>query len=285
MQRMGFDLALETLTRLDGFLSSLGLPVKKDRWHEAVLMVRRAKEQREHIERGGQLQPIENYVSGLFDVLEIHKIIRAFSNDRSEALRDKLSRALCGPISPLDEQPKTNEARNAMFELSLAADWKNGGADVKLGEPDIHISFGGTEFLVECKRPFYAQSVRQNIRNAAQQLETTLASPGHEESFGVIAVSLNRVFSPGNRVCCAPEAEGRATINSALLELIERNRDAWKFTRFRGRIVAVTLHLATPWEINKRALVYLSTCKFFPTGRYEDAFRAFYDNVTTLYPL
>src|SRR5258708_59137 len=284
MDRMGFDLALETLTKLDGFLNSLGLPVKKDRWHEAGLMVRRAKEQREHIDHGRQLQPIENYLPGLFEALEIHKIIRAFSNDRSQALREKLSRALCGPISPLDEQPKNSEARNAMFELSLAADWKNGGADVKLGEPDIHVSFGDTKFLVECKRPFYAHSVRANIENAAHQLETTLTAPGQEDSFGVIAVSLNRVFSAGNRVCCAPEAEGRTTITNALLELVEQNKSAWKFTRFRGRIVAVTLHLAAPWEVDKRALVYLSTCKFFPTGRCEDAFRTFYNNVIKLYP-
>jgi hypothetical protein len=284
MERMGFDSALETLTKLDGFLNSLGLPVKKDRWHEAGLMVRRAKEQREHIESGGQLRPIENYVPGLFEALEIHKIIRAFSTDRSQALKDKVSRALCGPISPLDEQPKNSEARNAMFELSLAADWKNGGADVKLSEPDIQIGFGNTRFLVECKRPFYAHSVRANIKNATQQLETTLAAPGHEDSFGVIAVSLNRVFSPGNRVCCAPVEEGRTIITNTLLELVERNKSAWKFNRFRGRIVAVTLHLAAPWEVDKRALVYLSTCKFFPTGRFEDAFRVFYDNVTKLYP-
>lgn len=284
MERMGFDLALDTLTTLDGFLNSLGLPVKKDRWHEAVLMVRRAKEQRKHIDRGSELRPIDNYLPGLFEVLEIHKIIRAFTDDRSPALKAKLSRALCGPISPLDERPKNSEARNAMFELSLAADWKNGGADVELGEPDIQVSFGSTKFLVECKRPFYEHSVRQNIRNAAQQLETALGLPAYEDSFGVVAVSLNRVFSAGNRVCCAPEPEGRAAINNALIELIERNRSSWTFTRFGRRIVAVTLHLAAPWELNKRMLVYLSTCKFFPTGQCEDAFRSFYDNVTTLYP-
>jgi hypothetical protein len=172
-----------------------------------------------------------------------------------------------------------------MFELSLAADWKNGGADVKLGEPDIHVSFGGTTFLVECKRPFSAHSVRQNIKNATQQLEKTLASPEHKDSFGVIAVSLNRVFGPGNRTCCAPEAEGSAALTSALLELIEQNRNNWRFTRFRGPIVAVTLHLAAPWEINKRTLVYHSTFKTFSTGQCEKMFGVFYDNVTRLYRL
>jgi hypothetical protein len=284
MERMGFDQALETLTKLDRFLNSLGLPIKKDRWHEAATMVRRAKEQREYIDSGGQLSPIDNYVPGLFEALEIHKIIRAFSNDQSHVLKGKISRALCGPISPLDEQPRNSEARNAMFELSLAADWKNGGADVKLGEPDIHVRFGDKSFLVECKRPFYTHSVRANIRTAAQQLEAILATSGHEDSFGVIAVSLNRVFSPGNRICCAPEAEGRRAITNSLLELIEQNRSDWRFARFRGRVAAVTLHLAAPWEIDKRALVYLSTCKFFSTGRCDDAFHTFYNNITKLYP-
>jgi hypothetical protein len=47
MQIASFDKVLETLVALDGWLTSLGIPSRRDRWHEAALIVERAKEQRE----------------------------------------------------------------------------------------------------------------------------------------------------------------------------------------------------------------------------------------------
>jgi IS1 family transposase len=131
-----FDAILQLLEKLDPWLVSLGIRPKNDRWHEALKIVARARERRQLIERGGQRQVIGNYISGLFDATEIHEIVRAFGDETSPALKEKVQRALSGPVAPLSEQPKNSVARNAMFELSLAADWKNGGAAVTLGEPD-----------------------------------------------------------------------------------------------------------------------------------------------------
>ena len=110
--------------------------------------------------------------------------------------REKISRALCGPISPMEESPRNNGARNAMFELVLAANWRSGGAIVKLGEPDIRIVLGGTNFLVECKRPFSAKGVRRNIEDAAGQLRTALGEPAEASSYGLVAISLSAYSTP-----------------------------------------------------------------------------------------
>ena len=171
---------LEFLKDLDPWLRSLGIGPKNDRWHEALKVAAEAQEQIERIRRGQNRQVIENYISGLFDATEIHEIFRAFGNMNSAALQEKVSRAISGPIAPLGEQPKNSTARNAMFELSIAADWKNGGAHVVLGEPDIELILAGTRFIVECKRPFYDRSVRSNIREAASQLGAELNKPGNE---------------------------------------------------------------------------------------------------------
>ncbi len=111
-------------------------------------MVKRAKEQREIVERGGPRVHITNYMDGLFEVMEIHEIVEAFNGNSSPALKAKLSRALCGPISPFDEQPKNSEARNTMFELSLAADWKMRGARLKWESP-----ISNFVHLRPCSRP------------------------------------------------------------------------------------------------------------------------------------
>jgi len=102
MRRVAFDSALETLADLDAWLASVGIVPKRDRWHEAALMLRRAKEQREYIETGGSLVPIPNYVPALFEAMEVMEVMRAFSRDSSNlVLKDKLARALSGPVSPL----------------------------------------------------------------------------------------------------------------------------------------------------------------------------------------
>jgi len=286
MQRLSFDSAIEQLHELDDWLHALGIRVQKDRWHDAVRMLHRAKEQRDRAERGVTFQPIPNYVPGLFESMEVLEIFRAFSNNTSPLLREKLSRALSGPVSPLEEQPKNSAARNAMFELVLAADWKNAGAIVQLGEPDICVTLGAATFIVECKRPFSSTSVRRNIEDAAGQLRTALDAPGQAGSFGMVAVSVSRVFSPGNIMCCAPEDQGRTTVNDALIELIGKHRYEWKWNTatFHERIASVMFHLAVPWDISGERLIYLSTTKFFEQAKCATGFQVLRENIAKLYP-
>jgi hypothetical protein len=170
----------------------------------------------------------------------------------------------------------------------LAAGWKNAGSTLDLGEPDIRLSFGKTTFLVECKRPFSAGSVRSNIEDAAQQLAKSLEQSGQADCFGVIAVSLNRAFSSGNRVCSAPEGLGRATINDALIELIDQHKREWKWSaaKLHPRVAAVMFHLTVPWDIGGAGerLIHLSTDKFLDTGKCAPGFSALRENVSRLYP-
>lgn len=208
-----------------------------------------AQEQIERIRRGENRRVIDNYISGLFDATEIHEIFQAFGNMNSAALQEKVSRAISGPIALLSEQPKNNTARNAMFELSIAADWKNGAVCVVLGEPDIEFILAGTRFIVECKRPFYDHSVRSSIQEAASQLKAELNKPGNEDAYGFIAISLSRVFTQGDLVCFANESEGRDFVNATLQWLIDENRGGWGVDGpepFHDRIVAVMFHPAVP---------------------------------------
>jgi hypothetical protein len=156
VKNSSFDDVLQVLGWLDGWLQRLGIPIRDDRWHQAVGTVQRVRERSEIIARGGSVvpPPSDNYVDGLFEALEIFEILTAFEGETSDALRTKVARAVSGPISPLAEQPKNSEARNTMFELSLAAGWKNKGLDVELGEPDIRVTVQSRAFRVECKRPF-----------------------------------------------------------------------------------------------------------------------------------
>jgi hypothetical protein len=285
MERIPYDSFLKEIAKLDDWLGSLGISVKKDRWHEAVSMVRQAKEQRQQVERGIPFCPIPNYVPALFEALEVLNVFRAFSGDSSLMLREKLLRALSGPSSPAHEKPDNSAARNAMFELMLAADWKNLGADVKLGEPDIEIVVGGAIFRVECKRPFSARSVRRNIEDAAGQLSKALEVSGHAGSFGLVAVSLSRFFNLGGGPFLAAEDSGRKGLNDALIRTIENHKHEWKWNtaRFHERIASVAFYLAVPWDINRERLIYLSTTKHFLQAKCPVGSRILRENMDRLY--
>jgi hypothetical protein len=269
MQVASFDDLLEFLKDLDPWLLSLGIKPKNDRWHEALKIAAQAQKQLQRIGRGETRRFVDNYISGLFDAAEIHDIFKAFGTTNTPALQDKVLKAVSGPIAPLSEQPSNSKARNAMFELSLAADWKNGGAYVILGEPDIEFILALTRFLVECKRPFYDHSVRGNIKEAASQLGSELDKPGRENDYGIVAISLSRTFTQGDLVCFADEREGRAFVNATLQWLIDENREAWGVNGSEGfheRIVAVMFHLAVPWDMNGQRLVHTAMANFVKVG-------------------
>jgi hypothetical protein len=285
MQIASFDAVLDLMKDLDPWLISLGIKPKNDRWHEALKTVAKAREQRQRIERGEGRQCVANYIHGLFEATEVHEIFRAFRIENSPALKDKVLRALSGPIAPLSEQPNNSTARNAMFELSLAADWKNGGAKVELGEPDILLHLA-RRFHVECKRPFYDHSVRANIMDAASQLGKELDGPGNENDYGIVAISLSRIFTKGELVCFAPEGEGKRIIGEALAAMLDENDKAWGLGQFRAmhdRIVAVVFHLASPWDVNGERLIHLSTADFRNTGNNAKGWEVLSSNLPSVY--
>jgi hypothetical protein len=270
MRLFGFDEISASLGDLDSWLASLGIQPKTDRWHEAVKMVQRAKTEREKFERGEARSPIPNYMHGLFEALEALEVYRAFRGDSSPALREKLQRALSGPIAPPDEQPKNSAGRNAMFELFLAADWKNEGLTVDLGEPDIVVHVAGSPFMVECKRPFFENSVWRNIGDAASQLGKELDKPENSRTRGIVAISLSRVFTQNDLACFASEDEGKQFITNALKSIVDTHHNDWhirQFLSFNVRIVAVMFHLAVPWDIGGEKLIHASRSRFIQAGR------------------
>jgi hypothetical protein len=285
MRISSFTNASQTLDQLDGWIKSLGIDPKPDRWHHAAQMVQRAKEQREIVENGGSRVRIDNYVDGLFEAMEIHEIMRAFRGSTSAALKTKLARALSGPFSAFEERPTNSSARNTMFELSLAAGWRNSGVEVEIGEPDIRIRFDTAAFQVECKRPFSENSVRSNIVEAGSQLGDALDKPGSENDYGIVAISLSRVFRKGNLVCFAPEGTGRQVINKTLAEMLDEHVNDWGLRRFRelhGRIVAVMFHLEAPWDIGGERLIHLSTSNFIETGKDAAGWKALQENLENI---
>lgn len=200
MERFTFSDLLQHLEGFDTWLVSLGLtPRSNDRIHQAIQALERAEEaSRKGRETGHYkyIQPEDWFP--VVEALEALDVLTAFRDDPSLLIKAALKRALSGPAQPSDENPRNRDGRNIWFELALAAEWKLGGASVRLGEPDLLLERNGISFLIACKRPSTMESIEANLRDATKQLQRTLDdSPG---SFGVAAISVNCAFNPGDKV-------------------------------------------------------------------------------------
>jgi len=145
------------------------------------------------------------------DIIEFLDIFDAFKCEPLELVAPKVERAASGPFSPVDERAENSDARNLQFELSLAAEWRLNGLNVRIGEPDFTLLAGSSEFIIECKRPFSEGSIRSNIRNAKGQLAVHLDK--YKSAFGAIAISVSRIVVPPTH----------ALISSSLLPSVQRD--------------------------------------------------------------
>jgi hypothetical protein len=210
MKTAKFSEILDALKNLDGWLASLGIKSNTDRIHHAVEIVEKANKGWKKLRESNEptkIGHVDDYYFGLVEALEFSDIFRAFEKDDPKVMGPKLERALSGPLRPADETPKNSDGRNTMFELAFAAQLRLRGAEVSVGEPDIAVTLSGRRFLIECKRPFREDSVRANVRDAAEQLKGHLEADS--DAGGIVAISATRILNPGTKLFVVPTEAAR----------------------------------------------------------------------------
>jgi hypothetical protein len=251
MKTTKFSEILDILKSLDGWLVSLRIKSTTDRIHHAVEIVEKANEAWEKLRKSNEptkIGNVDDYYFGLVEALEFSDIFRAFEKDDPKAIGPKLARALSGPLGPADETTKNADGRNTMFELAFAAQLRLGGAEVSVGEADIAVTLAGRRFIIECKRPFREDSLRANVRGAAEQLKGHLEADS--EAAGIVAISVTRILNPGTKLFVAPSAR----LGDRIEQLMRETEKSWKKGQFHTRIAMVLFHVTTPGVIEGRDL-------------------------------
>ena len=179
---------IEALEKVVEWLDGLTLGHVTDRLHKYVDNVRQQLPLPTNVSEAAEMGFI------FLEAREFVNVCTAYKGAETPALIAKLRKVLKGSWTLSQESSKNSDARNTMFELSLAAELKLRGIDVELGEPDLLITLPEGQYVVECKRPFKEMCVRANVKGAESQLRANL-KPGQH---GVIAVSLSRIVNPGN---------------------------------------------------------------------------------------
>ena len=252
MQSVTYGEILRKLNETLDFCRHLGLDVDSSRfaaYHQIVFDLNQAIIRDR--EKGVTPSPPEGvtnleYIVALTESTEFGEILPYLVTCAPALVRKKLVSVLRGPMLPSDEDKNSNEARNILFELNLAASLSRAGLTPTLGEhPDLQCVVDGRRLLFECKRPFSDSRVVKRINQAENQLRSNPRG-----TRGVIAISFSKILNPGDKLFVMEnETEGRRGLADALQAKAERYRRHW--LKFYGTdIVGIMFHVITP-AINK----------------------------------
>jgi len=234
---------LRNLSGFDDWLTAIGVPVRQsDRAHHSIRVLEKAERAFVNGTTGAAAGiSSSEYLFGLTEALELRDVYLAFRNHPAQQVRDRLIRALSGPVLPEAETAKSRDGRNIMFELALGAEWALNGANVELLEPDLALKLPTRTYLVACKRPEYEHSVRAAVKDAARQLRSALSS-APSNYLGIVAISFARVLNRGDKFFSG----GYEDLSVLLNELMKTLRPTWRTTEFHPRNIAVMFHAHTP---------------------------------------
>jgi hypothetical protein len=135
---------------------------------------------------------IEKNAVALTESQEFVTILPFLQSVPADCARRKLQVALRGPELPVDESETSNQARNTIFELNLAARLHRAGLDVEIGgDADLEFTCEGIRWFGECKRPYKVETIEHNLGEACRQLGSRL-SASRLAARGLVAISVSR---------------------------------------------------------------------------------------------
>jgi hypothetical protein len=185
------------------------------------------------------------YVLSLTESMEFVDGIAFLKTCPAEITRRKIAKVLAGPLLPNDEDENSNEARNTLFELNMAARLNKAGISTLPGvDSDVECEINGRKLLIECKRPFRERNVAKQIRKAGKQLKTRLTSTA-SGSRGIVAVSLSKTLNRGDKfLVYTEESRAKEALSRRLEGLAERVKNSW-IRLGKDGVIGILFHVVT----------------------------------------
>jgi len=167
----------------------------------------------------GRLSEIlSSYAEGI-EFVEALTVLRRKQVAIPDAL---LKRLLDGPADASRENHKSNQGRNAMFELLMGAMLAKQDLQPVFGKtnPDVEFQFRQRRVLMECKRVLSERKILDNIAEGVHQLEKCVRP--EERDIGLVALSVSRMAHQGNGYWKAPTLEaGRQFLARELYRMVD----------------------------------------------------------------
>jgi hypothetical protein len=260
---------LAELKTFESYLRTLGLRRAPDRLQSIMTMVKEIEVARteNRLASLNKRRDVAELVWSVVEGQEFADIFRGIRNYDPAVIKKLLQNALKGPLHPGDEiaTDGSNIGRNTVFELRLGAALRQAGANITLGrQADIMIDHAGAHIYIECKRPFYERSIRQNVMRARVQLRQRLDADPHQPSVGVVAISVSKAVNPGSNMFVVNDDSDLQSLSQEAERLHKQySRDHERL--LDPRLIGMVYHLFTPALLKKTGLlIAASQVDIFP---------------------
>jgi hypothetical protein len=181
---------------------------------------------------------VDRFVNSVLESIEWGEIYTAFHARVDPHIRDRLARALRGPVRYADERrvhSGSHQGRDYQAELAIAAQLVSIGIrEIHFGpDGDSTFHFGGRLVFLETKRPGSEKKLGQRVRDADRQLVRRYAASALDP-LGLVGLSVTSVLNPtGGRAKVASQAELEALTRAVSDRFVVQHDRHWHRSRPR----------------------------------------------------
>lgn len=240
------------LDRLDAWLAARGF-VQRNRlriYRENLIAMRDTDDDVSTIhlqmqEAGRITEILASYVEGF----ELSDALKCLLHKQVEIPDELLKRSLDGHADAAQETSKSNQGRNAMFELSVAAAVARQGLRpvFNLDKPDLEFQFEGQRVLMECKRVFSESGIDEAMSVGIRQLRKIVdVSAG---DVGLVAVNISRLFNRGDGWWTIKGGVHPVSVLSNMIHRVIEGREPNIRRRKEPAIRGMVFYAASPFKV------------------------------------
>lgn len=249
MRKTSYQMLLDTRSRYDSMLASLGMIQKNNRWDEAYRLATKL----EHARVKGTIDEIDGEELGrmrfaLTDLSNLSLILEQFDGDNSPIFQIKFREMLKGSKNQLEESNTSSRARDTQFELLMCARFREVGLSAFLGDvhPDLFLELNNHKYGFECKRIFNFNqgAVQSNIEKAIDQLNDYYLDTDYSKR-GIPILCIDRYITGGDKVLTAyDETSAREELGRQIEDFVKRHYRRWNGAKVKdGRLIGVLLFM------------------------------------------
>ncbi|MEO5499649.1 MAG: hypothetical protein ABIR46_04065 [Candidatus Saccharimonadales bacterium] len=260
MRKTSYQTLLNTRSKYDSMLTSLGVVQKNNRWDEAYRLVTKL----EQVRVEGTIDELSGEELGrmrfaLTDISNLSLILEQFDGDKSPIFESKFKEMLKGSKNQIEESNSSSRARDTQFELLMCARFREVGLRAFLGDihPDISLEVNGHRYGFECKRIFNFNqgAVQSNIEKAISQLNNYFFDADSTRR-GLPILCIDRYITGGDKVLMAhDEASVRKELGDQIEEFVKRHYKRWNGAKAKdGRLIGVLIFMNVTAILNVEGL-------------------------------
>lgn len=196
-------------------------------------------------EAGRVNEMLASYVEGF----ELSDALKCLLDNHVGIPDELLKRSLDGHADAAQETSKSNQGRNAMFELSIAAAVARQGLKpvFNLDKPDLEFQFDGHRVLMECKRILSENGLDEAMSVGIRQLRKKVDVLA--DDVGLVAVNISRMFDSGDGWWTVAGKVHPVRALSNMIHRVIEGREANIRRRKEPAIRGMVFYAASPFRV------------------------------------